>query len=74
MSVGTLVPLAEYLSTAYDPDMEYVPSTNGRTVDFLLTVEGNDPRRSVPIHRLLKETFGSSHVPFCRFPGNSLSQ
>jgi Uma2 family endonuclease len=24
MSVGTLVPLAEYLSTAYDPDMEYV--------------------------------------------------
>ena len=24
MSVGTLVPLAEYLTTAYDPDVEYV--------------------------------------------------
>ena len=24
MSVGTLVPLAEYLATAYDPDVEYV--------------------------------------------------
>jgi Uma2 family endonuclease len=24
MSVGTLVPLAEYLSTSYDPDLEYV--------------------------------------------------
>jgi Uma2 family endonuclease len=24
MSVGTLVPLAEYLSTSYDPDVEYV--------------------------------------------------
>ena len=24
MSVGTLVPLAEYLVTSYDPDVEYV--------------------------------------------------
>ena len=27
MSVGTLVPLAEYLSTSYDPDVEYVDGT-----------------------------------------------
>ena len=24
MSIGTTVPLAEYLSTSYDPDVEYV--------------------------------------------------
>src|ERR1700716_4008772 len=31
-----------------------------------ICIEGDDTRRSVSVHRLLKETFGCSDIPFCR--------
>jgi hypothetical protein len=36
-----------------------------RPMGSRVCIQRDDPRRSVPVHRLLKETFGCSNIPLC---------